>query len=78
MGSAGDPPASFGDSPNGTGQWPVGPTLRITHPQSRKLIFVGDLVDRGSKIPQVLELVITFGQRGAALEDGQGGLQRLK
>lgn len=28
-----------------------------SHPENRKLIFVGDLVDRGSKIPEVVRLV---------------------
>jgi protein phosphatase len=95
MGSAGDPPAPFGDSPNGTGrassavapsdfktggspvstggspggtgQWPVLPTLRVTHPASRKLIFVGDLVDRGPKIPELLKLVMDAVADGTAL-----------
>jgi protein phosphatase len=29
-----------------------------THPEARKLIFVGDLVDRGPKIPEVVRLVL--------------------
>jgi len=32
--------------------------LKVTPPAGRKLIFVGDLVDRGPKIPQVLKLVM--------------------
>ncbi len=30
----------------------------VIHPQGRKVIFLGDLVDRGPKIPQVLQLVM--------------------
>ncbi len=33
-------------------------TLKITPPAGRKLVFVGDLVDRGPRIPQVLKLVM--------------------
>lgn len=32
--------------------------FKITAPADRKLVFVGDLVDRGPKIPQVLKLVM--------------------
>lgn len=32
--------------------------FKVTPPAGRKLIFVGDLVDRGPKIPQVLKLVM--------------------
>lgn len=32
--------------------------FKVTAPAGRKLIFVGDLVDRGPKIPQVLKLVM--------------------
>ncbi|HEU5069086.1 MAG TPA: polynucleotide kinase-phosphatase [Verrucomicrobiae bacterium] len=41
------------------------PLLR--HPEGRKLVFVGDLVDRGPKIPQVLKLVMNAVASGAAL-----------
>ncbi|MCK5718828.1 MAG: AAA family ATPase [Thiomargarita sp.] len=30
----------------------------VKHPQNRKVIFVGDLVDRGAKIPEVIRLVM--------------------
>ncbi|MEO6034294.1 MAG: polynucleotide kinase-phosphatase [Verrucomicrobiota bacterium] len=40
---------------------------RWLHPQGRKLVFVGDLVDRGPKIPQVLKLVMNAVASGAAL-----------
>jgi protein phosphatase len=33
----------------------------------RKVVFVGDLVDRGPKVPQVLKLVMNAVQRGGAL-----------
>lgn len=32
----------------------------ISHPEGRKIIFVGDLVDRGPKNPEVLSLVIAI------------------
>lgn len=41
------------------------PLLR--HPEGRKLVFVGDLVDRGPKIPQVLKLVMNAVAGDAAL-----------
>jgi protein phosphatase len=41
------------------------PLLR--HPDGRKLVFVGDLVDRGPKIPQVLKLVMNAVASDAAL-----------
>jgi len=37
----------------------------VRHPQGRKLIFVGDLVDRGPKTPEVIRFV------KQAIEDGQ-------
>ena len=39
----------------------------LQHPEGRKLVFVGDLVDRGPKIPQVLKLVMNAVASGAAL-----------
>jgi protein phosphatase len=41
--------------------------LRVNHPAGRKLIFLGDLVDRGPKTPQVLKLVMRAVASGAAL-----------
>ena len=38
-----------------------------THPQGRKLVFVGDLVDRGPQSPQVLQLVMRLVKAGQAL-----------
>src|SRR5919109_3084217 len=37
------------------------------HPDGRKAVFVGDLVDRGPRIPDVLRLVMTMVKAGAAL-----------
>ncbi len=39
----------------------------ISHPDGRKVIFLGDLVDRGPKIPQVLRLVMDMVTAGSAL-----------
>ncbi|MCG3129465.1 MAG: Bis(5'-nucleosyl)-tetraphosphatase, symmetrical [Phycisphaerae bacterium] len=40
---------------------------RVIPPPGRKAIFLGDLVDRGPKIPQVLRLVMSMVADGAAL-----------
>jgi protein phosphatase len=37
------------------------------HPAGRKLIFVGDLVDRGPKVPEVVRLVMDSVKHGSAL-----------
>jgi protein phosphatase len=37
---------------------------RVTHALGRKLVFVGDLVDRGPRIPDVLKLVMACTQDG--------------
>lgn len=39
----------------------------VTPPAGRKAVFLGDLVDRGSKIPQVLRLVMGMVAAGTAL-----------
>jgi protein phosphatase len=39
----------------------------ITHPDGRKLVFLGDLVDRGPDSPQVLRLVMDAVDAGVAL-----------
>ncbi|WP_434417859.1 polynucleotide kinase-phosphatase [Nannocystis pusilla] len=44
-----------------------GEALRVTHPQGRRVIFLGDLVDRGPKIVEVLRLVMDMVAAGAAL-----------
>jgi protein phosphatase len=41
--------------------------LTIQPANGRKLVFVGDLVDRGPKVPQVLKLVMNAAASGAAL-----------
>jgi protein phosphatase len=46
---------------------PEGGTPSLRHPEGRKLIFVGDLVDRGPKSPEVLKLVMNAVASGAAL-----------
>ena len=43
---------------------PAGP--RVTPPEGRRAVFVGDLVDRGPKIPDVLHLVMNMVQEGTA------------
>ena len=42
-------------------------TFAVQPANGRKLVFVGDLVDRGPKIPQVLKLVMSAVESGAAL-----------
>jgi protein phosphatase len=37
------------------------------HPEGRRAIFLGDLVDRGPKIPEVLKLVMNMTESGRAL-----------
>jgi protein phosphatase len=43
-----------------------GAGIRLSHPEGRKATFVGDLVDRGPKSPEVVKLVM------AAVRDGTG------
>jgi protein phosphatase len=40
---------------------------RVHHPEGRKAIFVGDLVDRGPKTPEVLRLAMSMVESGQAL-----------
>ena len=42
-------------------------SYRVVTPESRKAIFLGDLVDRGPKIPEVLKLVMSMVEAGTAL-----------
>ena len=51
--------------PNPNGSAPA--NYSITPPAGRKAIFLGDLVDRGPKIPEVLRLVMSMVESGAAL-----------
>ena len=39
----------------------------VTHPQGRKAVFVGDLVDRGPDVPNVLRLVMSMTVDGVGL-----------
>lgn len=39
---------------------------QVTPPEGRKAVFVGDLVDRGPKIPQVLRLAMKMVEQGTA------------
>ena len=41
--------------------------LVVTPPAGRKAVFLGDLVDRGPKIPEVLRLVMAMVENGTAL-----------
>src|SRR6266403_192677 len=43
------------------------PGFSVKPPEGRKLVFLGDLVDRGPKIPEVLRLTTSAVQAGAAL-----------
>src|SRR4051812_27722245 len=40
------------------GYAPTGPAGAWSHPSGRKLVFVGDLVDRGPRIPEAVRLVM--------------------
>lgn len=44
-----------------------GDRFEVTHPQGRRVIFLGDLVDRGPKVAEVLRLVMDMVAAGAAL-----------
>ena len=48
------------DAAGGTG-------FSVTHPQGRKAVFVGDLVDRGPGVVEALKLVMSMTADGAAL-----------
>ncbi|HEY1024466.1 MAG TPA: polynucleotide kinase-phosphatase [Sphingobacteriaceae bacterium] len=41
--------------------------VAYTHPEGRKAVFLGDLVDRGPKTPEVLKLVMEMVDAGSAL-----------
>jgi protein phosphatase len=42
-------------------------TMQVSHPDGRKAIFLGDLVDRGPKVPQVLKLAMNMMSSGMAI-----------
>lgn len=42
-------------------------TFQVSHPQGRKAVFLGDLVDRGPAIPMVLRLVMDMVAAGNAI-----------
>lgn len=44
-----------------------GDGIRVSHPEGRKAIFVGDLVDRGPKTPEVLRLVMQMVADGSGI-----------
>lgn len=44
-----------------------GDEYRVAVPEGRKAVFLGDLVDRGPKIPEVLRLVMSMVEAGQAL-----------
>jgi protein phosphatase len=46
--------------------WALGADGRYDHPAGRRLVFVGDPVDRGPDVPGVLELVLELAERGRA------------
>jgi len=45
----------------------AGETVSVTPPPGRTLVFVGDLVDRGPRTPDVLRIAIRMAGQGAAL-----------
>ncbi len=44
-----------------------GTALSVTHPKGRKVVFLGDLVDRGPGVAKVLKLVMSMVADGVAL-----------
>jgi protein phosphatase len=50
---------TLGYAPDETGVW--------RHPEARKAVFLGDLVDRGPRVPDVLRIVMGMVKAGAAL-----------
>ncbi|MEM9675743.1 MAG: AAA family ATPase, partial [Bacteroidota bacterium] len=56
-----NPSEDQGDSPRGATYG-----LAVTHPEGRKAVFLGDLVDRGPDSPAVLKLVMSMVRSGVA------------
>jgi protein phosphatase len=52
---------------DGPGHGDHGPAYSVRAPEGRKAVFLGDLVDRGPKIPDVLKLAMSMVESGAAL-----------
>jgi len=48
-------------------EWGADRSLKVTAPAGRKAVFVGDLVDRGPRTPDVLRVVMAMVEQGAAL-----------
>lgn len=46
---------------------PESATTTLAHPEARKAVFVGDLVDRGPRVLDTLKLVMSMVQHGSAL-----------
>lgn len=44
----------------------IGGSFQVMHPEERKVVFLGDLVDRGPKITAVLKLAMSMKQSGIA------------
>lgn len=44
-----------------------GEDVRVTPPERRTLVFVGDLVDRGPRTPDVLRIAMSMAEQGTAL-----------
>src|SRR5262249_35674413 len=44
-----------------------GTSYEVSHPQGRKAVFLGDLVDRGPNVPEVLRIVMDMVAAGTAL-----------
>jgi protein phosphatase len=57
----------LGYSVNARGNGDGGSGYDVKHPEGRKVVFLGDLVDRGPKIPEVLRLVMGMIEAGTAL-----------
>lgn len=47
-------------------EW-TGPEVQVTPPPGRTLVFVGDLVDRGPRSPDVLRIAMAMAEAGTAL-----------
>ena len=47
--------------------WAEGGKVSVTAPAGRMLVFVGDLVDRGPRSPDVLRIVMAMAEQGTAL-----------